>query len=169
MTPGYRGIAAALIIIAVIARPAPAQQPESTTPDEAAVSQVLDALHEAASNADGDRYFGLYTDDAIFLGTDASERWTRNEFMAYAKPYFDQGRGWTYTMTERHVYVAEDGVTAWFDERLQNEFLGECRGTGALVKVDGAWKVAQYNLTIPIPNALAGEFAERIRTQGAAD
>lgn len=169
MTPGSRGIAAALVVLAVAAHPAPAQAPADATEDEAAVWNVLDTLHDAASKADFDRYFGVYSDDAIFLGTDATERWTRDEFIAYAKPYFDQGRGWTYTMTERHVYVSDDGATAWFDERLDNEFLGECRGTGALVKVGGAWKVAQYNLTLPIPNALAGEFAERIRTHEAAD
>ncbi|MDX1393102.1 MAG: nuclear transport factor 2 family protein, partial [Gemmatimonadota bacterium] len=48
--------------------------------DEAAVSAVLDALHQAASDADFDRYFGLYAEDFIFLGTDATERWDRPSF-----------------------------------------------------------------------------------------
>jgi ketosteroid isomerase-like protein len=39
------------------------------TPEE-----VLDALHARASAADFDGYFELYTDDAVFLGTDATER-----------------------------------------------------------------------------------------------
>jgi ketosteroid isomerase-like protein len=140
---------------------------QAVSAQELAVAQVLDQLHDAASKADFARYFGLYSDDAIFLGTDATERWTLGEFMAYAKPSFDQGRGWTYTVTERHISISDDGNTAWFDERLDNKQLGECRGSGVLVKPDGAWKVVQYNLTIPIPNALAGAVVDMIRMQPA--
>jgi ketosteroid isomerase-like protein len=132
--------------------------------DEAdAVSGVLDALHQAASDGDFERYFGQYAEDFIFLGTDATERWDRAQFMEYARGPFSQGRGWTYTMIERHVYVAPGGQAAWFDERLDNANLGETRGTGALIKEGGAWKVSQYNLTIPVPNELARELAEKIR------
>lgn len=130
---------------------------------EAAVSAVLDELHAAASAADYDRYFGLYADDAVFLGTDATERWTLPEFQDYARGPFSQGRGWTYTVLERHVTISEHGHTAWFDERLDNDFLGETRGSGVLIHDGEAWKIAQYNLTIPVPNDLAAEFVERIR------
>lgn len=127
------------------------------------IDGVLDTLHEAASDADGDTYFDLFADDAIFMGTDATERWSIGEFKAYAEPFFSQGRGWTYTKTERHIYVAASGETAWFDEMLSNENYGTCRGTGVLLLVDGVWKFSQYNLTIPIPNDLAAEFTTRIK------
>ena len=129
----------------------------------AAVSAVLDALHEAASEADFDRYFSLYAADAVFLGTDATERWTREEFMDYARAPFDMGTGWTYHTLERHVAIAPGGRTAWFDERLENAGLGETRGSGVLVMEDGSWKIAQYNLTIPIPNEMALDVARTIR------
>ena len=74
-------------------------------------------------------------------------------------------QGWTYTPTERHVFISEDGNTAWFDERLENDGFGECRGTGALVKEDGVWKVSQYNLTVPIPNELLRDVVAQIREQ----
>ena len=151
------------VILALTVVSAPAAVAQSQ--DEQRISETLDALHDAASKAEFDRYFGLYAPDAIFLGTDATERWTREAFMAYAKPYFDQGRGWTYVMIERHISIADGGNTAWFDERLDNAGLGETRGSGVLVKADGRWYVSQYNLTIPIPNALAGEVAARIRAQ----
>lgn len=130
---------------------------------EKSVAATLDALHSAASDADGDRYFALFAEEGVFLGTDATERWTVEQFKAYALPFFERGRGWTYTPTERHVYVSEDGTTAWFDERLENEGLGDTRGTGVLVLRDGDWKVAQYNLTIPVPNELASDLVARIR------
>ena len=155
----------AVALLPLLAAGALAAQP---TPVElgrarADVSAVLDALHTMASEADFDGYFALYAQEAVFLGTDATERWTRQEFMDYTRARFDTGTGWTYHMLERHVSVASDGRTAWFDERLENENLGETRGSGVLVREDGRWKIAQYNLTIPIPNEMAREVAQRIR------
>ena len=135
--------------------------------NESRVAAVLDDLHDAASKADYDRYFGLYATDAIFLGTDATERWSIDEFKAYARPSFEQGRGWTYVPTSRWVSVSADGNTAWFDETLENASYGECRGSGVLVNKDGRWLITQYNLTIPIPNALANEFADRIKVESS--
>lgn len=129
----------------------------------AAVSDTLDALHSAASDANFDRYFGLYADDAVFYGTDASERWTKPEFEDYAAPHFEAGRGWTYHVTERNVFLSNDGRFAWFDERLDNASLGETRGSGVLRLSERGWQVVQYNLTIPIPNELAGDFVREIR------
>lgn len=136
----------------------------------AEATQVLERLHRAASEADEEVYFSLFAADAVFLGTDASERWTVDQFRAYAHPHFARGSGWTYTLRggRRHVYVSADGNLAWFDEALDNEKYGECRGTGVLRRVDGTWRIVQYNLTLPIPNEIAGEVVARIaRLQGA--
>ncbi len=127
------------------------------------ISRVLDALHTKASEADFEGYFDLYASEAVFLGTDATERWPRDEFMAYTKVRFDTGTGWTYTPIERHVTIAPGGQTAWFDERLDNANIGESRGSGVLVLEDGEWKIAQYNLTVPVPNDLLRGVAEQIR------
>ena len=153
--------AVALAAVLLLAVGVPGASGQSV--DEAAVGEVLDALHQAASDANFDRYFALYAREFIFLGTDATERWDRAQFMEYARGPFSQGRGWTYTMLERHVHVAPVGQVAWFDERLNNANLGETRGSGTLVKEDGEWKISQYNLTIPVPNALATEFVSKIR------
>ena len=158
MTP-VRALGGALLLVLTLAPSAHAQRGS----DERRVSEALDALHQAASDADFDRYFSLYANEAVFIGTDATERWTRDEFMAYTKVRFDTGTGWTYEMLERHISIAPSGQTAWFDERLDNAGLGETRGSGVLVMEEGRWKIAQYNLTIPIPNDLAREVAARIR------
>ncbi len=142
---------------------APLAEAQAPTDDEQMVAATLNTLHQAASAADYEAYSSVFAADAIFLGTDATERWTRDQFMGYAKPYFDQGRGWTYVMVERHVSIAADGATAWFDERLDNASYGETRGSGVLIKESGQWKISQYNLTIPMPNELAREFVDRIR------
>ncbi len=131
--------------------------------DEAAINHQLDELHRLASEANYEQYFALYHDDAVFLGTDATERWPIAEFREYTKSRFDAGRGWTYHMTSRNIYVSDDCTTAWFDELLENDNLGTTRGSGVLIKEYDEWKISQYNLTIPIPNQLAREFVARIR------
>ncbi len=127
------------------------------------VAQVLDNLHDAASNAQGDRYYALFAPDAVFLGTDATERWSLDQFKAYALPLFAQGHGWTYTPVQRHTSVSADGW-AWFDELLENKKYGTCRGSGVLRQNDaGAWQILQYNLSVPIPNDLLPHVAEEVR------
>ena len=128
-----------------------------------AVNRVLDDFHDAAAAADFDRYFGHFAREGVFLGTDATERWTVEQFKAYARPYFRPGGGWTYHPRGRVVSFTADGRTAFFDELLDNSGLGETRGSGVLVIEDGAWKVAQYNLSIPIPNELADTVVGLIR------
>ena len=161
--------AAALVALALAAAcTSPPDSPEAAPVDlaaeRAAVEAVLDDLHRLASEADFDAYFELFAEDAVFMGTDATERWSIPDFRGYAIPADGSPpRGWTYHMTERHVFVDADGSTAWFDERLDNENYGETRGTGVLVKTDAGWKFAQYNLTIPVPNELARDFVGRIR------
>jgi ketosteroid isomerase-like protein len=132
-------------------------------PAEDAASALLDKFHTAAANAQFEAYFSSFTPDGVFIGTDATERWTVAQFKAYAKPHFDNGRGWTYTKVSRNVNVSADGQHASFDELLDNKSLGRCRGTGVLRRVDGQWRVEQYHLTIPVPNELADEVVKRIR------
>jgi uncharacterized protein (TIGR02246 family) len=127
-----------------------------------AIAAVLDSWHGAAAAADEERYFSYFTPDAVFLGTDATERWTRDEFRNWARPYFAKGKAWSFKATSRWITFAPDRTVAWFDEALATPNLGPCRGSGVLVATDHGWKIAQYNLSIPIPNALADDFKKRI-------
>ena len=127
-----------------------------------AVASVLDSWHAAAAAADEEKYFAYFTPDAVFLGTDATERWTRDEFRKCAHPYFAKGKAWTFKAVSRRVTFAPDRTVAWFDEALDTPNLGPCRGSGVLVATPAGWKIAQYNLSIPIPNDLADEFKKRI-------
>lgn len=133
--------------------------------DTLAVAHVLDAYHAAASRADFDGYLGRMTENGVFIGTDATERWTTAQFAAFVRPYFARGQGWTYTPTVRHVDLTRDGQTAYFDELLENSAYGTCRGTGVVVRTAQGWKIAQYHLTIPVPNALADSVVRMIRAQ----
>jgi uncharacterized protein YciI len=123
---------------------------------------VLDDFHDAAAKADGDRYFGHFTPDGVFIGTDAGERWTVETFRAYAEPHFSKGKGWSYTPRDRHIALSADGGTAWFDEKLDNDKYGEARGSGVLVRTD-RWRIAHYVLSFPVPNDKAADVIALIR------
>jgi hypothetical protein len=127
------------------------------------VARTLDELHDAAATGDEARYFAILPDDAVFLGTDATERWTGAQFRAFAMPYFERGPAWTYVPLRRWVTIAADGAHAWFDEVLDNAGYGECRGSGVLELRGERWVVRQYNLTVPVPNDLLRGVAARIR------
>ena len=125
------------------------QQKELDNKEE--VNKTLDAWHKAASEANFNAYFGLMTEDAIFIGTDPSENWNYKNFQAFAKPFFDKGKAWNFKAMERHIYFDESGKIAWFDELLNTQ-MKICRGSGVLVKIGKDWKIKHYVLSMTIPN-----------------
>ena len=128
-----------------------------------AIDALIDGLHQDAHEANFQTYFDHYSVDAIFLGTDKTERWTVEEFKAYAKPAFADGHGWTYTVVERNWEGS--GNIRWFDEILFNEKLGNCRGSGVVELIKGEWKIAHYALTMLVPNEIAADVGAQ--TQAA--
>ena len=130
----------------------------------ASVEQTLDDFHDAAAQADGPRYFGHLAPDAVFIGTDATERWTRADFVDFCTPYFDRGQGWTYVPIRRHVQISTDGDIAWFDELLKNDKYGVCRGVGLLRRTTTGWEVVQYGLSFAVPNDVAGDVVQVIES-----
>ena len=156
----------AFLIMLLLALVSPSAVQAQNARSIASIDSTLNAFHDAAAKADGRRYFSLFTDDGVFIGTDASERWTVKEFRAYAEPHFSKGQGWVYTPRSRRVVIADVPCKciAWFDELLDSKNYGTSRGTGVLVKKNSAWKIAQYALTFPIPNDLAKGMTEEIRS-----
>src|SRR5690606_2478377 len=95
---------------------------------EAEVARLLDSWHKAAAEANFEDYFSKMTEDAVFIGTDATENWKVEEFKTFAKPYFDNGKAWDFTAVERHVYFTDGNKVAWFDELLDTQ-MKLCRGS----------------------------------------
>jgi ketosteroid isomerase-like protein len=118
------------------------------------VGTLLDEWHKAAARADEEAYFNRLAPHSVFLGTDATERWGKEEFRKFAHPYFAKGQAWTFRAVRREVTLSPDGAVAWFDEELDTPNLGPARGSGVLVRDQGRWLIVQYNLSVPIPNAI---------------
>jgi hypothetical protein len=125
--------------------------PKPTETAKAEVNEILDQWHKAAAEANFDNYFNALSEDAIFIGTDATENWNKTDFMAYSKPYFDRGKAWSFTTLERNVFITDDGKTAWFDELLNTQ-MKICRGSGILTNENNQWKIKHYVLSMTIPN-----------------
>ena len=142
---------------------------DDLTPAREEIDRVLDDFHAAASSADEELYFGHFSGDAVFLGTDDTERWTVEEFRAYVHPFFAAGRGWTYVSSDRFVTLSADRRTAWFDEKLDNDKYGRTRGSGVLILTPDGWKIAHYNLSFTIPNDLAADAVALIRAGAEAE
>lgn len=126
------------------------------TISKANINVTMDAWHKAAAEANYNDYFALMTDDAVFIGTDATENWDKKAFQTYAKPHFDKGKAWSFIALERHIYFDKSGKTAWFDELLNTQ-MKICRGSGVLVKMGNEWKIKHYVLSMTIPNEISDE------------
>jgi len=122
------------------------------------IDALMTSWHRAAATADAKTYFGLMAPGAIFLGTDTSERWTKDEFQKYAAPSFKRPSAWVYVATQRNIFLSADQTFAWLDEELASKSYWTCRGTAVLEKIDGQWKIRHYNLMFTVPNSATKEI-----------
>lgn len=125
-----------------------------------AIASNLNNWHQAAAKADFDTYFNLMASNAVFVGTDASENWTKKEFKQFSKPYFDKGKAWTFIPLERNIYVSSNKKFAWFDELLDSPHMGLVRGSGVVEFKNKQWKIKHYVLSFAIPNKKAKKVTQ---------
>ena len=115
------------------------------------LNTLMDNWHQAAAVADEEIFFGSMHDDAIYLGTDKSERWEKAIFKEWSSKFFDRDTAWAFTPYDRELYFAQDGQTVWFEELLDT-WMGPCRGSGVITLKENHWKIAHYNLAMLIDN-----------------
>jgi len=161
------GIACSALLVALCVACQPKAAPHATaTPSRAVIDTLMNAWHRAAARADAEQFFGAMTENSVYLGTDASERWSKTRFYAFAKPHFDRGKAWNFTPYNREVLFANDSL-AYFDELLRT-WMGVCRGSGVVMQQpDGKWKIAHYNLAVTIHNDLITDFVTLIKRDTA--
>lgn len=115
------------------------------------VNQLINQWHKDVALFDYDAYFNKMTDDAVFVGTDAAEVWSKQEFQDFSKPFFDKQQTWDFKPISRNLYFAKDTKIVWFDELLDT-WMGVCRGSGVLIYQNSDWKIQHYVLSVAIPN-----------------
>jgi hypothetical protein len=120
-------------------------------PLEIQINTFLNDWHAAAARADMQAYFDKIDEEGVYIGTDATEHWTKKAFYDWSKPYFDKGKAWSFNAIERNIAFSKDHSLAWFDEKLEASY-GMLRGSGVLKLRNGEWKIMQYVLSLPVPN-----------------
>lgn len=123
------------------------------------LDEMISKWHRAAATADEDTFFGMMTPDAIYIGTDTTERWLRDTFKTWSAFAFDRSVAWDFTASQRNVNLSKDGNTAWWDELLVT-WMGPCRATGILTDTPEGWKISHYQLSVTVPNDLIKPFIE---------
>ena len=127
--------------------------------EEQRIEALADSWHAAAARADSAVFFGALAEGAVYIGTDPGEHWTKEEFLAFAAPYFAAGEAWSFTARERHVFYDPDQpLVAYWDELLDT-WMGPCRGTAVVKRqADGSWKIAHYTLSVAVANELIQDY-----------
>ena len=115
------------------------------------INTFLDNWHKAASEANFDNYFNAMDNISVFVGTDASEVWSKKQFQDFSKPFFDKGKAWSFKKIQRNIYTENDTNFIWFDEILDT-WMGVCRGSGVLKQVNGKLVIKHYVLSVTVPN-----------------
>lgn len=131
----------------------------STSPQKKEIVKFIEKWHIAASEAKLDTYFDMMSENAIYIGTDANERWTKKEFYQFCEPHFLKGKTWDFKPFDRQIYYSDDLQTIWFDELL-NTWMGVCRGSGVIIMENDKLKISHYHLSVTIKNEKVNEFLQ---------
>ena len=104
------------------------------------VNAFVDGWHDDAANTRMS-YFDKIAKDGVYIGTDRSELWTRDEFKAWSKKYFDAKSAWTFKATRRNVYASAD-----------TKNMGHAMASGVLRKTAKGFEIVHYQLSLAVPN-----------------
>ena len=136
----------------------------SQSKTEKEINTFLDQWHKHASNADMEAYFDKIDEEGIYIGTDETEIWTKNEFFEWQKPRTSDGTAWDFKAIDRNIYFGEKSKYVWFDELLSFS-AGTLRGSGVLIKRKDGWKIIHYVLSLPVPNEKFNTVLEAMKEE----
>jgi hypothetical protein len=125
------------------------------------VNAFVDEWHDDAAHARM-AYFDKIASDGVYIGTDKTELWRRDEFKAWARRFFERKSAWSFKAIKRNVYLAGDRQVIWFDELLDTQ-MGVCQASGVLRKTAGGFEILHYQLSIAVPNGVAPDVTKTIR------
>jgi hypothetical protein len=125
------------------------------------VNAFVDEWHDDAANARM-AYFDKIAKDGVYIGTDRTELWRRDEFKAWARKFFERKSAWSFKATRRNVYASGDKSLIWFDELLDTPNMGPCMASGVIRKTAKGFEIVHYQLSMAVPNEVAGQVTKLI-------
>lgn len=130
------------------------------------VGAFLDGWHDDAAHARL-AYFDKIAPDGVYIGTDKTELWRREEFRAWAKRFFERGSAWSFKAVKRNIYAVPDRSVIWFDELLDTQ-MGPCQASGVILRTrEGGYQIAHYQLSMAVPNEVGKEVTALIKAHEA--
>lgn len=154
------------ILLCFLAASAPVRAEEPDADLRLRVAAFLDEWHDDAAHARM-RYFDKIAPDGVYIGTDKSERWVRDDFKRWAKPYFDKGKAWEFHAFKRNIAFTPDQHLVWFDEQLNTQ-MGICQASGVIENGRDGLHIEHYQLSLTVPNALVEHIQGEIKDFDAA-
>lgn len=155
-------LAACLALFALAAAAAiPAREAETRKQ----VNAFIDEWHDDAAHARL-AYFDKMAKDSVYIGTDKTELWSRDQFKAWARRFFERKSAWAFKATSRNVYMSADAKFIWFDELLDTQ-MGVCQASGVIRKTDKGYEILHYQLSMAVPNDVGGKVTQLIREHEA--
>ncbi len=140
-------IAFSLLSVLVCGQVFSADLPEVT---KEKLAKFLDEWHDDAAHSRM-AYFDKIAADGVYIGTDKSERWQREEFKAWAQAFFKRPVAWAFKAFNRHIAMTPDQSILWFDEQLHTQ-MGICQASGVVRKTETGFEILHYQLSIAVPN-----------------
>ena len=137
---------------------------QPSDPASAYVKQInafVDEWHDDAAHA-RPAYFDKMAKNGVYIGTDKTELWNRDQFKAWAKRFFDKGSAWSFKAIKRNVYMSADKKFIWFDELLDTQ-MGVCQASGVMRKTAKGFEIEHYQLSIAVPNEVADKVTKTIK------
>jgi hypothetical protein len=138
-----------------------AQATESDAAYRKQVGAFIDEWHDDAANARL-AYFDKIAPNGIYIGTDKTELWNREQFKAWAKRFFERKSAWSFKAVKRNIYMSPDKKFIWFDELLDTQ-MGPCQASGVIRKTEKGFEIEHYQLSIAIPNEVADKVSKMVK------
>lgn len=125
------------------------------------INAFVDEWHDDAANARL-AYFDKIAPHGIYIGTDKTEVWNRDQFKAWAQRFFERKSAWSFKALKRNVYMSADKKFIWFDELLDTQ-MGPCQASGVMRKTDKGFEIEHYQLSIAVPNDVADKVTKLVK------
>jgi hypothetical protein len=138
-----------------------ATAPQSDAAYRKQINAFVDEWHDDAASARL-AYFDKIAPNGIYIGTDKSELWNREQFKAWAKRFFERKSAWSFKAVKRNVYMSPDKTFIWFDELLDTQ-MGPCQASGVIRKTAKGFEIEHYQLSIAIPNEVADKVSKLVK------
>ena len=125
------------------------------------INLFMDNWHLFATNVDT-LFFEMIAPNGIYIGTDKTEIWKRDEFKKWAMPFFKRKSAWVFKAIKRNIYFSDDKKYAWFDEQLDT-WMGVCQSSGVLKRKGKTWQIEHYQLSVTLPNDVTKDFIKLVK------